>query len=140
MKSLIHYAIAGVIAAAMMVLLKLMLSQQASLLAYHYPHLELQGQPGLRYLAIMGLYGAGYAVAYGLILRVILPSGLILGSFALAVVPTLVSALVLPMYHNLPAIRDPWTLVWGFAHWTFYSLCLLFIAGGKGGGKKGGDD
>jgi hypothetical protein len=140
MKNLIHFAVAGVIAAAIMVLLKLLLSQQAVLVAYHYPPFELAGQEGLRKLGVFVLFGAAYAVAYGLLLKALLPGGLLLGSLALGAVPTLVSALVLPMYHNEAAIRDPWTLCWLYVHWTAYSLCLVFIAGGKGGGKKNSDD
>jgi hypothetical protein len=143
MKSLAHYAIAGVIAAAMMVLLKLLLTQQPVLLStYHYPPFDLSGQEGLHRLALYALYGAGYAVAYGLILKALLPGGLVFGGLALACVPVLVDALVLPLYHGLPAVKEPWVLAWGFAHWFFYALCLLFIAGGKGskGGKKQQDD
>jgi hypothetical protein len=142
MKSLVHYAVAGAIAAALMVLITLMLSQQPALLTYHYQRLDLSGQEGLRTLAVFVAYGAGYAVAYGLLLRALIPGGLILGSLTFAVVPTLVSALVLPMYHNLPAIRDPWVLGWGYFHWFCFALCLLFIAGSKGGGGKrgGGED
>ncbi|HXB96931.1 MAG TPA: hypothetical protein VNZ54_02695 [bacterium] len=140
MKNLIHFAVAGVIAAAIMVLLKLLLSQQPSLAAYHYPAFDLAGQEGLKKLGIFALFGAAYAVAYGLLLKALLPGGLLFGSLALGAVPTLVSALVLPMYHNEAAIRDPWTLLWLYVHWTVYSLCLVFIAGGKGGGKKNSDD
>lgn len=140
MKSLVHAAIAGVIAAAMMVLLKLLLTQQAVLAAYHYPAFELAGQEGLRKLAIFALFGAAYAVAYSLILKALLPGGLIIGSLALGIVPTLVSALVLPLYRGQAAIKDPWTLLWLFAHWFFYALCLVFIAGGKGGGKRSESD
>jgi hypothetical protein len=143
MKSILHFAIAGVIAAAMMVLLKLLLSQQAVLLAtYHYPPFDLAGQEGLRRLARFAVFGAAYAVAFGLVLKVLLPGGLILGSLALGCVPTLVSALVLPLYRGLPALKEPWTLLWLFAHWTFYALCLLFITGGKAskGSKRDPED
>jgi hypothetical protein len=140
MKSVLHYAIAGVIAAAMMVLLKLLLTQQAALLAYHYPGFELAGQEGLKKLATFALFGAAYAAAYGLLLKSLIPGGMIVGSLALGMVPTLVSALVLPLYHGEAALKEPWTLAWLYIHWTFYALCLLFIAGGKGGGKKGGED
>jgi hypothetical protein len=139
MKSLVHYAVAGVIAAAMMVLVKLMLTQQAALAAYHYPGFELAGQEGLRKLATFALFGAAYAAAYGLLLKALIPGGIILGSLALGAVPTLVSALVLPMYHGEAALKEPWTLAWLYIHWTIYALCLLFIAGGKAGGKKGED-
>jgi len=142
MKSVLHSAIAGVIAAAMMVLLKLLLSQQAVLLSYHYPLFDLAGQEGLRSLARIALFGAGYAVAYGLVLKALLPGGFIVGSLALGCVPTLVEALVLPLYRGQAAVKDPWTLLWLFAHWVFYALCLLFIAGGKGskGGRKQQED
>jgi hypothetical protein len=142
MKTVLHYAIAGVIAAAMMVLLKLILSQQAVLATYHYQAFDLAGQQGLRELARYALFGAAYAVAYGLILKSLMPGGVVVGGLALGCVPTLVSALVLPMYHGMPAIKDPWILLWLFLHWVFYSLCLLFIAGGKGskGSKKQKED
>jgi hypothetical protein len=140
MKNGLHLAIAGVIAAALMVLLKLLLTQQAVLVqTWHYPAFDLVGQEGLRRLAQFALFGAGYAVLYGLLLQAVLPGGFIIGSLCLGAVPTLVSALVLPLYHNQPAVREPWTLLWLFAHWVFYALCLIFIAGpkgGKGGGKR----
>jgi hypothetical protein len=139
MKSLLHYAVAGVIAAATMVLVKLMLTQQPALAAYHYPGFELAGQEGLKKLATFALFGAAYAAAYGLLLKALIPGGLIIGSLALGAVPTLVSALVLPMYHGEAALKEPWTLAWLYIHWTIYALCLLFIAGGKSGGKKGED-
>jgi hypothetical protein len=140
MKNLIHFAVAGVIAAAIMVLFKLLLSQQPALAAYHYPAFDLAGQEGLKKLGTFAIFGAAYAVAYGMLLKALLPGGLLFGSLALGAVPTLVSALVLPMYHNQAAVRDPWVLCWLYAHWTIYSLCLVFIAGGKGGGKKNSDD
>jgi hypothetical protein len=137
MKSLVHYAVAGVIAAALMVLVKLLLSQQVALAAYHYPAFDMAGQEGLKKLATFALFGAAYAAAYGLLLKALIPGGLIVGSLALGAVPTLVSALVLPMYHGQAALKEPWTLAWLYIHWTIYALCLLFIAGSKGGGKKG---
>lgn len=137
MKSVIHYAIAGVISVALMCMLKLLLTQQPVLMAqWHYPGFSLDGQDGLRKLAQFSLWGAGYAAAYGLILRSLIPSGPILGPLALGAVPTLVAALVLPLYYGNAALKEPWTLLWLYAHWTFYALCLLFIAGGKGGGKR----
>ncbi len=142
MKSTVHFAVAGVIAAAMMVLLKLLLTQQPALAAYHYPAFDLAGQEGLRKLAQFALFGAGYAVAWGLLLKALLPGGLVLGPLALGAVPTLVSALVLPLYYGGAALKEPWTLAWLYLHWAFYALCLIFIAGSKGGGKRssGGDD
>lgn len=140
MKSVIHFAVAGVIAAAMMVLLKLLLTQQAALAGYHYPAFDLAGQEGLRKLAQFAVYGAAYAVVWGLLLKALLPGGLILGPLALGAVPTLVSALVLPLYYGGAALREPWVLAWLYLHWVFYSLCLLFIAGGKGGGKRSSND
>lgn len=140
MKSVVHFAVAGVISAAMMVLLKLLLAQQPAVVALHYPPFDLAGQEGLRKLAQFALFGAGYAVAWGLLLKALLPGGLILGPLALGAVPTLVSALVLPLYYGGAALKEPWTLVWLYAHWTFYSLCLIFIAGGKGGGKRSSND
>jgi hypothetical protein len=142
MKSVIHYAIAGVISVALMCMLKLLLTQQPVLLAqWHYPAFGLDGQEGLRRLAQFAIWGAGYAVAYGLLLKSLIPGGPILGPLALGAVPTLVAALVLPLYYGNAALKEPWTLLWLYAHWTFYALCLLFIAGGKGGGKRrSGDD
>ncbi len=141
MKYVVHYAIAGVIATALMAMLKLLLSQQAVLVAqWHYPVFTLQGQAGLQKLAQFSLWGAGYAVAYGLLLKSLIPGGPILGPLALGAIPTLVSALVLPLYYDQAALREPWALLWLYAHWTFYALCLLFIAGGKGGSKRGGGD
>lgn len=140
MKGVVNFLVAGVISAAMMVMLKLLLSQQAALAAYHYPAFSLEGRDGLQKLGFFAAYGAGYGAAYGLLLRSLLPGGLISGSLALGVVPTLVSALFLPLYKNESAIRDPWILVWLYAHWAFYSLCLVFIAGKKGGGSKKGDE
>jgi hypothetical protein len=142
MKSVIHYAIAGAISVALMCMLKLLLTQQPVLMAqWHYPPFSLEGQAGLQKLAQFALWGAGYAVAYGLILKSLIPSGPILGPLALGAVPTLVAAMVLPLYYGNAALKEPWTLLWLYAHWTFYALCLLFIAGGKGGGKRrGGDD
>lgn len=133
MKTIVHFSIAGVIAAALMVLLKLLLSQQAVLVGtYHYPPFDLVGQAGLESLARILLFGAAYGVLFGLLLKDILPGGLVLRPLALACVPTLVDALVLPLRAGRPAIKEPWVLLWIFAHWTFYSLVLSFFAGGKG--------
>lgn len=140
MKSVIHYAIAGVIATALMVMAKLLLTEQAGLAAWHYPAFSLEGQAGLRKLAQFAVWGAGYAVAYGLVLKPLLPTGPILGPLALGAIPTLVAALVLPLYYDQAALREPWTLLWLYAHWTIYALCLLFIAGGKGGASRRGND
>jgi len=142
MKSIVHLAIGGVIAAAMMVLLKLLLSQQAVLVAqYHYPVFDLVGQNGLTRLVRIVIFGAAYGVAYGLILQAILPGGLLIGSLALGCVPTLVEALVLPLRDGQAAVKDPWILLWMFAHWVFYALVLIFIVGSKSpkGGKKNQD-
>jgi hypothetical protein len=138
MKNVTNAAVAGLISAALMVLAKLLLSQQAQLVAYHYPSFSLAGQEGLYKLGLYCAWGAGYGVAYGLVLKMILPGGLF-GPLFLGAVPTLVSALVLPMYHNEPAIKEPWVLLWLFANWTLYAVCLLFILGGKKGGKRDDD-
>jgi len=139
MKNIINAAIAGLISAALMVLAKLLLSQQPQLVAYHYPTFALAGQEGLYKLGLYCAWGAAYGVAYVLVLKMILPGGAF-GPLFLGAVPTLVSALVLPMYHSLPAIKDPWILAWLYAHWTLYAVCLLFIAGGSKGSSKRGDD
>ena len=140
MGKVIHFAVAGVIAAALMVLAKLLLAQQPQLLNYHYPAFELAGASGLQKLAMYAVYGAAYAVAYGLVLKALLPGSMLFGSLALGAVPTLVSALVIPMYHGQAALKDKWVLVWLYAHWVIYALVLLFIAGNKGGGKRKGND
>jgi hypothetical protein len=143
MKTAIHGAVGGAIAAAMMELLKLLLSQQTVLLLhYHYPPFDLVGQQGLMSLGIVTLFGAGYGVIYGLLLQSLLPGGFILGPLALGCVPTLVDALVLPLRQGQAAVKDPWALLWLYAHWVFYSLCLIFIVGSKkpAGGKKRQDD
>ncbi len=142
MKKTLDYAIAGVIAAALMVMLKLLLSQQAGLGAYHYPGFALAGEEGLRRLAVFVIYGAGYGLLYGMVLRSLLPSGLLLGPLSMGCVPFLISALVLPLYHGQKALSEPWDLLWLYAQWTFYSLCLLWIIGrgGKGGGKSRSSD
>jgi hypothetical protein len=141
MKSFIHPAVGGAIAAAMMELLKLLLSQQAALvLHYHYPPFDLVGQEGLTSLARTVLFGAGYGVAYGLLLQALLPGGFIVGALALGCVPTLVDALVLPLRQGQGALKDPWTLLWLFAHWVFYSLCLIFIVGSKKPAAKKRED
>lgn len=141
MKKLIDHAIAGVIAVALMAMAKLLLSQQAVLVAeWHYPPFSLQGQEGLRKLALFALWGAGYAAAWSLLLKSLLPGGPILGPLALGAIPTLVAALVLPLYYGGVALKEPWTLLWLYTHWTIWALCFLFIAGGKGGGKRGGDE
>jgi len=139
MKTAIHCAVGGAIAAAMMELLKLLLSQQTVLLLhYHYPTFDLVGQQGLMSLASVTLFGAGYGVIYGLLLQALLPGGFILGPLALGCVPTLIDALVLPLRQGQAAVKDPWALLWLYAHWVFYSLCLIFIVGKKkpAGGKK----
>jgi hypothetical protein len=138
MKNMTNSAVAGLISAALMVLAKLLLSQQPQLLAYHYPSFALAGQEGLYKLGLYCAWGAGYGLVYGLVLKMILPGGLF-GPLFLGAVPTLVSALVLPMYHNEPAIREPWTLLWLFLNWTLYAIVLLFILGGKKGGKRDDD-
>ena len=135
MRTLINRAIAGAIAAGLMVLLKLLLTQQAALLAWHYPPFALNGQEGLRRLAEFAVWGAGYAVAWDLLLKALLPSGLLLGPLALGVIPTLVAALVLPLYYGGAALKDPWTLLWLYAHWCLWAAFFLFIGGGKGKGK-----
>ncbi len=138
MKQIVHHALAGVIAAAVMVLLKLVLSRQAVLVQdYHYPVFDLVGAWGLTELLRILLFGAGYGVLYGLLLKDLLPGGYVLRSLGLACVPTLVDALVLPLRSGRPAIREPWALLWLFVHWTAYALVLLFFAG-SGKGAKGG--
>jgi hypothetical protein len=142
MKNILHFAIAGVIAVALMAMFKLLLSGQAVLVAqWHYPPFSLQGQDGLRKLATFAVWGAGYAVAYSLLLKSLLPGGFILGPLALGAIPTLVAALVLPLYYGGVALKEPWTLLWLYAHWSTWAACFLFIAGGKGkGAKRGGGD
>lgn len=140
MKGIVNFLVAGVISAAMMVMLKLLLSQQAVLAAYHYPAFSLEGQDGLRKLGFFVAYGAAYGALYGMLLKALLPGGLLIGSLALGVVPALVAALFLPLYNDQPAVKEPWTLLWLYAHWTFYALCLLFIAGKKSSGKSKEED
>lgn len=143
MKNIVHFAIGGVIAAALTLLLKLLLSQQAVLVMhYHYPPFDLVGQAGFEALARFVVFGAAYGILYGLLLRELLPKGLVLGALALACVPTLVDALVLPLRAGLPALKEPWHLLWLFAHWVFYSVVLRFLSGAggaKGAGKRQDD-
>jgi hypothetical protein len=136
MKNITNAAVAGLISAALMVLAKLLLTQQPQLQAYHYPAFALSGKEGLFKLGLYCAWGAAYGVVYVLVLKMILPGGAF-GPLFLGAVPTLVSALVLPMYHGQPAVKDPWILAWLYLHWTLYAVVLLFIVGGKG---KGGDD
>ena len=138
MKNIVNAAVAGLISAALMVLAKLLLSQQVQLVAYHYPSFALVGQEGLQKLGLYCAWGAAYGVTYALVLKMILPGGLF-GPLFLGAVPTLVSALVLPMYHGQAAIRDPWILLWLFLHWTVYAIVFLFIVGGKKGSKRNDD-
>jgi hypothetical protein len=138
MKNIINAAVAGLISAALMVLAKLLLSQQPQLQAYHYPNFALIGQGGLFKLGLYCAWGAAYGVTYALVLKMLLPGGLF-GPLFLGAVPTLVSALVLPMYHGQPAVKEPWVLVWLYLHWTLYAIVLLFIIGGKGGSKRSDD-
>jgi hypothetical protein len=138
MKNITNAAVAGLISAALMVLAKLLLSQQPGLLAYHYPTFALAGQPGLFKLGLYCAWGAAYGVTYALVLKLILPGGLF-GPLFLGAVPTLVSALVLPMYHGQPAVKEPWTLVWLYLHWTLFAIVLLFIVGGKKSGARNDD-
>jgi hypothetical protein len=138
MKNMINAAVAGLFSAALMVLAKLLLSQQPQLVAYHYPAFSLAGPEGLRILGLYGAWGAAYGVAYVLVLKALVPGGLF-GPLFLGAVPTLVSALVLPMYHGSPAVQGPWVLLWLYSHWTLYAICLLFILGGKKGGKRDDD-
>ncbi len=138
MKNMTNAAVAGLFSAALMVLAKLLLTQQPQLLAYHYPAFSLAGQEGLFKLGLYSAWGAAYGVAYVLVLKALIPGGLF-GPLVLGAVPTLVSALVLPLYHNQAATREPWVLLWLYAHWVLYAICLLFIVGGKKGGR-GSDD
>ncbi len=138
MKNLVHFAVAGVIAAALMALLKVVLTQQGDLvLRWHYPAFELVGASGLDRLLTLLLFGAAYGLLYGLLLKDLLPSGHLVRALCLGCVPTLVDALVLPLRRGQGALRDPWELLWLFAHWTFYALCLTFFVGTKGAGKGG---
>lgn len=136
MKTIVHYAVGGVIAAALTALLKLVLSRQGVLIhQWHYPEFDLAGSAGFAALLRLLLFGAAYGVLFGLLLKDILPGSAIVKALALACVPTLVDALVLPLRAGGPALRDPWTLLWLFAHWAFYSLVLLFFSGGAKGSK-----
>ena len=138
MKNIINAAVAGLFSAALMVLAKLLLSQQPQLVAYHYPAFSLAGTDGLLKLGLYCAWGAAYGIAYVLVLKALVPGGLF-GPLFLGAVPTLVSALVLPMYHGSPAVKEPWVLLWLYTHWTLYAICLLFIVGGKKGGKRDDD-
>lgn len=142
MKNLLNSAIAGVIAAALMIMAKLLLTQQPELIRHwHYPAFSLEGQDGLRRLTAFALWGAGYALAYNALLRTLLPGGLILGPLSLGLVPTLVAALVMPLYYGSKAVSDLWVLLWLYAHWVIWAACLLFIAGGKGkAARQGGEE
>lgn len=136
MRSIFNAAVAGVIAVALMIVAKLLLSQQAVLVAqWHYPPFHLQGQEGLQRLGTYALWAAAYGAVWQVLLRGLLPGGILWGPLALGAVPTLVAALVLPLRAGGAAIRDPWTLLWLYAHWTLWAACFLFISGGKGGAK-----
>ena len=91
MKNMINAAVAGLISAALMVLAKLLLSQQPPLAAYHYPAFSLVGQEGLFKLGLYTAWGAAYGLAYALVLKALIPGGLF-GPLILGAVPTLVSA------------------------------------------------
>ncbi len=95
MKNMVNAAVAGLFSAALMVLAKILLSQQAALLPYHYPAFSLAGSEGLYKLGLYGAWGAAYGVAYVLVLKALVPGGLF-GPLFLGAVPTLVAALVLP--------------------------------------------
>ncbi|MGH7442976.1 MAG: hypothetical protein ACREKE_09920 [bacterium] len=143
MKTIVHYAVGGVIAAALMVLLKLVLSQQAVLVAHwHYTVFDLAGTSGFEELMRILLFGAGYGILFGLLLKDLLPGTTVVRALALACVPTLVDALVLPLHSGHSALRAPWPLLWLYAHWTFYALVLLFFSGSKGpkGASKRAED
>lgn len=130
---MVKHAIAGVLAAALMIVARIALSESQ---LPHYPGFALHGPAGLKQLGIIVAFGAGYGVVYGWLVRPVLPSGWIMPALIFTLIPFLVEALALPLYQNRPAVTEPWVLLYKALHYFIFSLGLVFLGGKSGGGSS----
>ncbi len=130
---MIRHAVAGVLAVTLMIVARIALSEAGHL--PHYPGFELAGKEGLKELGLIIAFGAGYGLLYGWLVRPVLPSGWITPALVFTLVPFLVEALALPLYHGKAVVTQPWVLLYKFMHYFIFSLGLVFL-GGKGGASS----
>ncbi len=130
MNKLINYAVCGVLAAGIMLVARLGLMH---LNLPHYPALVLSGQPGLHTLLTVLGFGAIFGLVWGLLVRGVLPSGVLAGALVFSLVPFLVNVLGLPLYHGESVDSEPWTLAYKELHYFLFSLGLVFLGRQAGG-------
>ena len=102
----------------------------------HYEGVELSGHAGLLTLGKCLGFGAAFGIIYGFLIRSILPSGAPLAALIFSIVPFVVFSMALPMWQGGSMISDTWYLLYLELHWFIFSLALVFLGKGGGGGKS----
>jgi len=131
MNKILNYAVCGVMAAGLMIVAKLGLLH---LDLPHYPGFNLSGQEGLKELGWTLVFGAAFGLSFGLLIKGVLPSGLLLAALVFSLVPFLVDVLALPLWRGEAVNSEVWHLIYKELHFYIYSLGLVFF-GKQGGGK-----
>ncbi|MES2201758.1 MAG: hypothetical protein V4498_05860 [candidate division FCPU426 bacterium] len=130
MNKLINYAVCGALAAGLMLVARLGLMH---LNLPNYPALALSGQAGFHTLLWALGEGAIYGLAWGLLVRGVLPAGILAGALVFSLVPFLVNVLALPLWHGESVNSEPWPLAYKALHYFIFSLGLVFLGRQAGG-------
>jgi hypothetical protein len=129
----LNLAVLGLIAAGLMLVAKVGLMR---LNLPHYPGVDLSGHEGLKTLAINFGLGACFALAFGFLVRPVLPSGLFMAALVFSIVPFIFFAMVLPMWRGGAMMSDTWQLLYMELHLYIFSLALVLLGKGGGGSKE----
>jgi hypothetical protein len=131
---MIRHFIAGILAAALMIVAKMALGHAA---LPHYPGFELSGKAGLMILGQDLGAGAVLGLLYGLFVRPVLPSSILFAALIFSVVPFVLFSMAWPMYEGRAVVKEPWTLLYWELDFFIYSFALALL--GKPSGSKRDD-
>ena len=132
MGKVVNLVVLGLIAAGLMIVARVGITRLG---LPHYSGIELSGHAGLVTLARGLGFGALFAVAYGYVVKSVLPSGLIYAALVFSIVPFIVFSMALPMWQGGAMVNDTWDLLYIEMHWFIFSLALVLL-GKSGGGSK----
>ena len=124
MGKIVNLVVLGIIAAGLMLVAELGLTR---LNLPQYPGLYLTGSAGLRQLAVQFGLGALFAVAYGLLIKPILPSAVLPAALVFSLLPFICLTMVWPLYKGGAVESGSFRLLYTELSLFIYSLALILL-------------
>lgn len=124
MKRLGAWALAGILAGALLILFIVMMSQ-GEVPGYGMP--ALAGQPGLHLVLRSLAWGAAYALCFYVLAQHFMPAATLVSGLAFSLLPFLAGVLLLPLYFKEPLRADPMKVAAEALNSVFYSVVMVWL-------------